>query len=176
LKYLTLVFLLTITLISVSAQDKVYPNMPFRVYRLNNGFVIGAELQIAEGPKVANDSVSGRFGGLTFLAGYQVARNFIASVGWGFSYYKRGVLVPLFLDFRYALSMHKISPYLYADGGLILNTHVFNTRTFINPGIGVQYSVSNDLALIFSSGFWLQRGDLDLNSFINFKAGIRYNF
>jgi hypothetical protein len=163
--------------ISVSAQDKVYPNMPFRVYRLNTGFVIGAELQVAEGPKVANDSVSGRFGGLTFLAGYQAARNFVVSAGWGFSYYKSGVLVPLLLDFRYSLTLKRISPYVYADGGLILNTHIFNnTKTFINPGIGVQYSLSNDLEFVLSSGFWLQRGDLDLNAFINFKAGVRYKF
>jgi hypothetical protein len=151
--------------------------MPFRVYRLNNGFVIGAELQAAEGPSVANDFISGSFGGLTILAGYQVVRNFVISTGSGFSYYRRGTLVPLFLDFRYAIILERISPYLYADGGILLYTYSFNnTKSFINPGIGIQYSVSNDLALVASSGFWLQRGDLDLNAFINFKAGVRYKF
>jgi hypothetical protein len=54
--------------------------------------------------------------------------------------------------------------------------HFNDTKVFMNPGIGAQYSVSYDLALIFSSGFWLQKGDLNLNAFINFKAGVRYKF
>jgi hypothetical protein len=174
---LILVLLLSFNPGFVSAQDKVYPNMPFRVFRLNNGFVMGLELQAATGPAIKNDSLSGNFAGITVLGGYQISRNFVASLGTGFSLYRKGSLVPVFLDIRYAITTKRLSPYIYADYGLLLDIKSFdNTKTFINPGLGIQYSLSNDLAFVFSSGAWIQRGDLKLNSFVNFKAGMKYRF
>lgn len=138
---------------------------------------MGTEFQTASGPVLVNDPKSGKFTGITVLAGYQVDRNFVLSAGTGISYYRQGSLVPLFLDLRYAITLKHLSPYLYADGGLLMDVNHFNdTKVFMNPGIGAQYSISYDLALIVSSGFWLQKGDLNLNAFINFKAGVRYKF
>jgi hypothetical protein len=174
---ITLLFLLNLTLISVSAQEKVYPNMPFNMFRLNNGLVMGFELQAGVGPTLVNDPKSGRFTGLTLLAGYQLDRNVVVSAGAGLSFYRQGTLVPLFLDIRYSITLSKLSPYLYADGGLLLHTDNLNSTTiFMNPGIGAQLAASNDLAFTFSSGFWLQRGEVNLNVFVNFKAGVRYRF
>ena len=174
---LILVLIINCTLVSVSGQEKVYPNMPFKLLRLNNGVVVGIELQAGAGRTIINDSISGRFTGLTLLTGYQVDKNFVVSAGAGISFYRKGALVPLFLDVRYALSLNQLGPYLYADGGLLLNTgNIDNTKVFLNPGIGIQYSASDDLAFVFSTGFWLQKGELKMNTFVNFKTGFRYRF
>jgi hemolysin activation/secretion protein len=117
------------------------------------------------------------FAGFTLLAGYQVTRNFVLSTGAGISSYNHGSLYPVFIDLRYAITLDKLSPYLFADGGLLMNGNNFdNTKVFMNPGIGAQYSVSYDLAIILSSGFWIQRGDRRMNEFVNFKAGVKYKF
>lgn len=172
-----LIILLNCTLVSVSGQEqKVHPNMPFKLLRLNNGIVMGVELQAAGGRAIVNDSISGMFTGITLLAGYQVDKSFVVTAGTGISFYKKGIVVPLFLDFRYALTLEQLSPYLYADGGLLLKGAIDDTKVFLNPGLGIQFSASDDLAFVLSSGFWLQRGEVKWNTFVNFKGGFRYRF
>ncbi len=114
--------------------------------------------------------------GLTTVFGYQITQRFIAGAGTGAMSNEDRFFVPLFLRGRYVIPVvnDRIAPYLNADGGLLLNFKDFDkeTRTFINPGIGVRFLMSPYIAGTAETGILVHHGPgTSRNSFINFKLG-----
>jgi hypothetical protein len=96
-------------------------------------------------------------------------------VGVGVLAYNGGVTIPLYLDFRYHFNKRKFTPYLYADGGLLLKLDYLKEPVlFINPGIGLYKSISDKFALNFGAGVFIQRDEVAKSSFVNFKLGLIY--
>ena len=161
----------------VSAQEKVIPNKPVSVLSTEPGFITINELTFGIGLGITSVPYSKSFFGFTTVNGYQINKNFLAAVGTGLSFYNGGLLVPLFLDFRYRFIIDQFTPYAFADGGFLLKFSDFKgTKLFINPGIGVRYSMSKNLAFNLGSGLLIQTESSLRDSFINIKAGVTYKF
>ncbi len=111
------------------------------------------------------------------MNGYQVNENFFAGAGLGLSFYDAGMLIPLFLDFRFAFSSSSFTPYLFGDGGLLLNPSDLNaTKLFINPGVGGRYAINRNFALTPGAGILTQVDGTTRASFVNIKFGGVYVF
>jgi hypothetical protein len=109
--------------------------------------------------------------------GYQVNKNIFFGGGIGVYFYESGALVPLFLDFRYSFNISNITPYIFADGGLLINFADLNTtKLFLNPGIGARYAVNRSLALNLGAGVLAQVDGTVRESFFNLKFGVVYKF
>jgi hypothetical protein len=159
------------------SQGRVVPNKPFSTLSSTPGFVTINELTGGLGLVGKSYPYSKHFFGFTSVNGYQVNAEFFLGAGVGISNYDAGILVPLFLDFRYAFSTGQLSPYLYADGGLQLNVSNFNeTKLFINPGVGARYALERNLAVNLSGGIISQVDGVNRASFVNFKLGVIYKF
>ncbi len=161
----------------VSAQQRVVPNKPFSTLRTTPGFVTINELTGGLGLAGKTQPYSKYFYGFASVNGYQVNNDFFVGLGLGISNYDAGILVPLFLDFRYAFFTGQLSPYLYADGGLRLKLSNFNeTKLFINPGIGARYALERNLAVDISAGFIVHANGINRESFVDLKLGVIYKF
>ena len=161
----------------VSAQYKGYPNQPFSALKSTPGFITINELTGGIGLSGTSAKYSKYFWGFTSVNGYQINRNFIAGAGIGLSFYEDGLLVPLFLDFRFAFKVGKLTPYLFADGGLLINFSYFDgTNLFINPGVGARYSLNRNFALNLGAGILSQVDGVNRESFANLKLGVVYKF
>jgi hypothetical protein len=178
MKRFILIILIAICFASlVNAQYRVVPNKPFSTLNSNPGFVTINELTGGIGLAGTSSAYSKYFFGFTTVNGYQVNRNFIFALGTGFSLYESGVLIPLFLDFRFAFKVGQLSPYVFGDGGLLLNVSDFNsTKLFINPGAGARYSFGRSFAVNLGAGILSQVDGTTRASFVNFKAGGVYKF
>lgn len=163
---------------TVSAQTKVLPNQPPTILNPNPGFITINELHFGIGIGDTNVPYSKSFFGFTTINGYQINKNFVAAAGTGLSFYNGGMLVPLFLDFRYRINLDKFTPYVFADGGLLLDFTdlIGGSKQFINPGIGGRYTFTKNLAANISAGILIQSGSLYRYTFINFKTGVTYKF
>ncbi len=158
-------------------QYKVTPNKPFSTMRSTPGWVTKLEMTGGFGLKGQSYDYSKHFFGLTSVTGYQLNANFFAGAGTGLLFYDAGLLVPLFLDFRYAFYSGQISPYVFGDGGLLLNFSDLNTtKLFINPGLGARYTISKKVGVNASIGIISQVDGVNRASFLNFKSGIVYVF
>ena len=171
------VIILFVTALSASAQFKVVPNKPYSNLNTASGFITINEGAYGLGLSGHTFPYSKHFFGFTTVNGYQVNKNFLLAAGTGFYIYESGTLIPLFLDFRYAFSINQLSPYLYADGGLLINTSKLdNTKLFINPGIGARYAFSRNLAANIGAGIISQVDGTVRESFLNVKLGAVYKF
>ena len=151
--------------------------MPVTTLNTYPGFVTINELHFGIGLGITSVPYSKSFFGFTTVNGYQIHKNFVAGIGTGLSFYNGGLLVPLFLDFRYRFNIAPLTPYVFADGGFLLKFSDFKgTKLFVNPGIGVRYSFSPKFAVNLGSGLLIQKGGVAGDSFIDFKAGITYKF
>lgn len=167
---------LTCLVIVVSAQEIVSPNKPETNLSTEKGFITINELHFGFGLYVTSVPYSKSFFGFTTINGYQFNKSIIAAAGTGLSFYNGGLLVPLFLDFRYRFYIGQYTPYVFADGGFMLNFSDFNnSKLFVNPGVGVRYAFTNNWAANLGAGLLVQRGALR-DSFINFKMGATYKF
>jgi opacity protein-like surface antigen len=159
------------------AQYKVNPNKPYSTLNSNPGFITINELTGGIGLAGTTASYSKYFVGFTSVNGYQVNKNFLVGAGTGFYFYESGLLVPLFLDLRFAFNIAKLSPYLFGDGGLLLNFSDFNTtKLFINPGAGVRYAFGRNVAINLGAGFMSQVDGTVRETFVNVKLGVVYKF
>jgi opacity protein-like surface antigen len=159
------------------AQFRVVPNKPYSTINSSPGYITINEITGALGLAGKTAPFSKYFMGFTTLHGYQVNKNFLFALGTGLSFYESGLLVPLFLDVRMAFNVGKISPYVFADGGLLINFSDFNdTKLFINPGAGVRYTLTSNMAANIGAGFISQVDGKVRETFINLKAGIVYKF
>jgi hypothetical protein len=172
-----IVIICAIVTATVSAQDIILPNMPVKVLSSNSGFISINELTAGIGLGETIVPYSKSFIGFTTVNGYQINKNFVIAAGTGLYFYDGGLLVPLFLDFRYRFYIGVFTPYFFTDGGLLLNFSDINlTKPLINPGIGVRYSFSRKVAVNLGSGLLIQQGSSNRDAFINIKAGVTYKF
>ena len=87
------------------------------------------------------------------------------------------MLVPLFLDFRFSFYISRLTPYIFGDGGLLLNvSDLNNTKLFINPGVGARYTLSRGIAINLGAGILSQVDGTVRESFLNLKLGLVYKF
>jgi len=120
---------------------------------------------------------SKHFFGFTSVTAYQLNSNFMAGAGVGLSFYDAGLMIPLFLDFRYSFMSRPFSPYIYADGGLNIQVSDLNeTKLFINPGAGARYSFGRKIAANGSVGILSQMDGNNRASFLTVKIGGVYVF
>lgn len=100
-------------------------------------------------------------------------------LGVGFANYNGGSLVPFFLDVRYWLNYNVVSPYIYGDGGLLLNFSDLNggTRMFLNPGFGFSFALTEKLVFKTETGLFIQMGNSKpRDAFLNFNLGLAFKF
>lgn len=118
---------------------------------------------------------SHHFYSISTVNGYVINKHFTSGIGIGINVYNGGIMAPLYLDFRYNFSKRKFTPFIYADGGMLLDFDDFKEPgLFINPGVGILRKVSEKLAINLSAGLFVQRAPLLKSSFINFKLGLVY--
>ena len=111
------------------------------------------------------------------MHGYQVNSIFMLGGGTGLLFYKDGLMIPLFADFRMRFPISEFTPYISASGGMLLSTADIDagSRMFINPAAGVRYSMNRNLGITISGGLWIQMGaNISRASFINTKLGVVY--
>ena len=175
-----LIFSIIIILVALSAgnaQYRVLPNKPFSTLNTNPGFITINEFTGGYGLSGTTAPYSKHFFGFTSVNGYQVNRNYIFALGTGLYFYESGLLVPLFLDFRFSFYVGRITPYIFADGGLLINVSKLNdTKLFINPGVGARYTMSRNIAINLGLGVLAQVDGTVRESFLNPKLGVVYKF
>jgi|WetSurMetagenome_2_1015567.scaffolds.fasta_scaffold00011_4 hypothetical protein len=161
---------------AIFAQNIIQPNKPYVYLNPQPGYVTINELTAGIGMSNTTYPYAKSFFGFTTIHGYQIDKTFIIGGGTGVSVYNGGTLIPLFLDFRYRFLIKTITPYVFGDGGLLLNFSDFNngTRLFINPGIGASYTITSALAVNLGVGLFMQMGEDKRDSFINFKLGLTF--
>jgi hypothetical protein len=172
--------LFSVTLINsvftFSQHNRAGENLSFRYYA-SPGFVNVSELNAAIG---AEDSITGNakyYFGLTNVFGYQINRNFFGGAGIGLLIYENTLLVPVYLEYKYSVYTKGLTPFLYADGGVIIDPSDFydESKIFLNPGIGISRTLSPKLEINLSAGFMVQsRSSFSRVTYINFKLGIAY--
>ena len=139
-------------------------------YIMINEFTGGFGLGITDAPYARG------FFGFTTIHGYQVNKSFLVAGGAGVSFYNGGALLPLFLDLRYRVYISQWTPYIFGDGGFMLDiSGKHDTRLFINPGICVSYTFSGKVAVNLATGLLTQFGNVR-DSYINIKTGEVYKF
>ncbi len=174
ISFIVIVF---ITTFIVTAQDKVVPNKPFSILNSAPGFITINEASGGFGLSGKTAAYSKGFFGFTSVNGYQVNKNFIFGAGAGLYFYESGLLVPLFLDFRFAFYISRLTPFFFGDAGLLMNVSDFNsTKVFINPGVGARYTLSRNVALNLGAGILSQADGTVRESFLNLKFGVVYKF
>ena len=115
----------------------------------------------------------------TSVFGIGIARNLTCGIGSGFTFYNGGALVPLFADFRYFTKIRKTRIFIFADGGVFLNSanKPSGTMIFANPGAGMVLPLTENLSVNFGAGLFTQfRHDYEHDSFIVIKNGVTYSF
>lgn len=170
-----IIFLTIFSLIvfsTVSAQNLVTPDNPARVFSVHPGYITINEL--TGGPGIAGTGVpyADYQVGITTMHGYMINENFVVGGGTGVVFYNKGMLLPVFADFRYNIHTDMFTPYIYVDAGFLFNVNdVF--KKFVNPGVGVRYSIQKNLAATAGIGMWSQF-DSRRDSFISFKLGLAF--
>ncbi|MCE5346083.1 MAG: hypothetical protein LLG13_07330 [Bacteroidales bacterium] len=173
---LTLLAVIFLSVSFVSAQNKFTANRPEINLSSEPGYITINEFTAGFGLKDTSVPYSKSFFGFTTIHGYQIDKSFVVAGGTGVHFYNNGTLVPLFIDVRYRIIIDKFTPYAFGDGGLLLDFSAKkDTRLFINPGIGVRYTINRNFAVNLGTGLFSQFGDLR-DSFINLKTGVTYKF
>src|SRR4030042_6308925 len=126
------------------------------------GFVNITELTYGIGLSEIDVSYAKYFTGLTTVNGYQINRFWITGAGIGLLFYSDGYLVPIYLSgrFSYPAVNSRISWYVNADAGALLNLEDFNegTRLFVYPLAGARYTIKSTLAINLGIGIFTQMG------------------
>jgi len=161
-----------LTMFTVSAQDMVAPNKPIVNLSGTRGYITINELTAGVGLGVVSVPYSKSFFGFTTIHGYQINESFVVGGGTGVSFYNGGTFIPVFADVRYRFLINTITPYLFGDGGFLINTKG-GMKMFINGGAGVRYTIDSRFALNFGTGLFIQTEHAK-DSFINFKLGVTF--
>lgn len=92
------------------------------------------------------------------LGHYSISKRLSAGIGTGLSVYEKA-LIPLFADVKYTIARPKrFTPYAECGIGYsFAPDKVANGGFYLNPSIGVQYSVSGDVKIFFALGYELQK-------------------
>jgi hypothetical protein len=146
----------------------------FNKYEDVSGYINITEVVGAMALGTSSIKYSGNFAGITTMNGYVINHHFLTGLGLGAYVYVDGVLVPVYFDIRYTFNNRKYSPFVYGDGGILLDTgDNMSTGLFINPGIGVKRKLSYKTALSVSGGLYLQQFNARA-SFVNVKVGLYF--
>ena len=164
--------IILLTMFTVSAQDMVVPNKPIVTLSGTRGYITINELTTGVGLGVVSVPYSKSFFGFTTIHSYQINESFVVGGGTGVSFYNGGTFIPVFADVRYRFLINTLTPYLFGDGGLLVNT-AGGTKLFMNGGAGVRYTINKKFGLNFGTGIWTQYGNAR-DSFINFKLGVTF--
>jgi hypothetical protein len=169
------IFIISLILLGASytSAQIVSSKNPGQTLNPNKGYITINDLTGAVGLGKVNTSLSKSFFGFTTIHGYQIDQSFVVAAGTGFSAYNGGNLIPLFLDLRYSFLISTFTPFVLGDGGVLFNT-TGGTKLFINPAVGVRYTLKRNTGLNFSTGLFVQTGEGVRDSFINFKLGITF--
>jgi|WetSurMetagenome_2_1015567.scaffolds.fasta_scaffold64951_2 hypothetical protein len=169
--FLVLVFLFA-TWCSGSAQKSSRYKMAMK-YEDVSGFCDIVEISGGLGLGHTAHDYTGSYAGIGNVLGYVIDHHFIIGLGVAANAYNGGALFPIYLDIRYRFRKREFTPFLYADGGGLINANDFlNYALFINPGIGVIKRINNNSAFTMSIGFFTQSVADNNSSFINVKLGV----
>jgi hypothetical protein len=161
---------------SVFSQEVLRYERPNTLLSVEKGYITITEFTTGVGLGVVDQAYGKYYFGLSTIHGYQINKDFIAGGGTGINIYNGGALFPLFLDFRYRIYVSRVTPYLVANGGILLDfSGKKDTRVFINPSAGVSYTLKPKLALSFGTGLLVQWGNVR-DTFINLRTGVIYKF
>jgi hypothetical protein len=177
MKRIVLTALLFISILCrVSAQEYYNPGIPQILMNTDQGFITINELTTGIGLGDTKPPYSKAFIGLTSTMCYQINKDFIGGMGTGISFYNKGILVPLFLHFRYRVYESRYVPFLFGDAGFMMDfSGKKDTRAFINPGIGCSFNLHEYLAVTVGTGIFVQWGNMR-DSFVSLKTGVVYKF
>ena len=174
---IALICILFCTSISYGQYPNRHTNPSYR-YVAAPGFVNITELS---GAIAISDTVVGSYSdyyfGVTNIFGYQINRNFFGGVGTGCFIYEGSQLIPLFIEYKYSVYLRRITPFIYADGGVGLAPVDFSaeTKIFLNPGIGMSVPFSSKLEGNLSVGLLVQsRSTSTRVAYINLRLGITF--
>lgn len=170
-----------VTLLAAIASAQVFSQSEDRIekrtrltYDWNPSFVSNTEITGGPGISLTDAPYALFYFGITSTAGYQFTRNIKAGGGTGLLFHNDGTFIPLFLDARFSLNANEFVPFFSAAGGFTFNLADPDNRTwlFINPSLGVRWVVAERRSASFSVGMMTMSGNLNRNSFINFKLGL----
>lgn len=93
-----------------------------------------------------------------FLGYYTISKQFSAGIGTGLSIYEKA-LIPLFTNAKFTITKpQKATPYIECGIGYSFaadkNT---NGGFYLNPSVGIQYSICREKKLFFALGYELQK-------------------
>jgi hypothetical protein len=152
---------------SITLSDKLN-------YDRSPGFISITELTGGAGIRLTDAPYANYYFGITSVAGYQFTRNLMAGGGMGLHFHNDGTFLPLFLDVRLSLNANDFVPFIGGTGGVAINLSEPDNRTwlFINPSIGIRWVAGDRRSVSFSAGLMTMSGEVNRNSFINFKLGL----
>jgi hypothetical protein len=166
-----MLFMATFLVVLYASGQTVTMTKPAQTISTTPGYITINEFTGGVGLGIVSGSFGKSFVGITTIHGYQVDHSFVVAAGTGFLAYNGGNLIPLFMDLRYCFPINPFTPYVLGDGGVLLNPSG-STKLFINPAVGVRYSMNRKIGFNFSTGLFVQKGDGIRDSFINFKLGV----
>ena len=150
----------------------------------NSGYININELTFGYGLGSRDVEYSNYFYGLTTVHGYEfkiehfnIESNLSLCAGTGMLFYGDGAIFPLMADIRYSINLHKVSPFVFGNGGLLLNIDDIRDASmiFINGGFGTKIRLSNKLNLSVGTGLFMQFGREDKrDTFANLRVGVAF--
>lgn len=92
------------------------------------------------------------------LGHYHINKRFSVGIGSGLSFYEK-TLIPLFADAKFAIiKPRKFTPYLEcAIGYSFAPDKNANGGFYLNPSVGIQYSIYGNKKLTFAIGYEIQK-------------------
>ncbi len=124
------------------------------------------------------------FYGFTTIHGYEfnispfnIKSGLFAGAGAGMLFYDNGAMFPLLADVRYTIIRKKISPFVFGNGGFLINPDNIRDESMLslNAGAGTIFRLGDKLCLSISTGLFIQfhRDDMQ-DTFVNIKAGVSF--
>jgi hypothetical protein len=176
------IFLLSVVIISsVTLGQNKQKAVTFNRY---SGYANITEINSGYGLGSTTSPFSKYIVGLTTSHGYRlniyglhVNNSLFGGIGTGALFYNEGFLLPLYGDIRFIMNKRKVSPYLFAKSGLLINPDDFSgtTRLFIDCGGGVQFKINKQISINAGPGLFIQMGnEVHRDAFTTMKIGIGY--
>lgn len=166
--------IIALLLLLITTTANAQQSRRFNKYEDVSGYINITEAVGAMALGTSAIKYSDNFVGITTMNGYVINHHFLTGLGLGAHVYGDGVLLPVYLDIRYTFNNRKYSPFVYGDGGILLDPgDIAATGLFINPGIGVKRKLSYKTALSVSGGLYLQQYNTRA-SFVNVKVGLYF--
>ena len=135
------------------------------------GYLNITEVSLGVGLGQASEDLSY---GIQTVNGVLINPNFSLGLGIGVDKYKFATFVPIFADIRAYFLRSDVTPYFVGAIGYSLS---FDSGSkgglFVNPSLGVRFTVSPKAALDFSLGYRLQQSTYEFSSF-GYSGGYVY--